>query len=112
MHLGKEEVAIDFVTGLPQVGEFNAICVGYRPIDENNDSYQIQLMHKEQQIYTIPKSTASDPWYTVCQQLLGSPHSKAWESPCVYLVTAYHPGAGGRTGSANGVMGQYLRSFC
>lgn len=66
MHLGKEEVAIDFVTGLPQVGEFNAICVGYRPIDENNDSYQIQLMHKEQQIYTIPKSTAS----TDCRNLL------------------------------------------
>lgn len=115
-----KEVALDFVTGLPQVGEYNAICVvidrltkqrHYIPCADTIDArgtanlYCSQVYHLHGLPYFITSDRGSqfvnEFWSRLTQRL----------GVAFRLSTVYHSETDGQTENANKCMEQYLRSF-
>lgn len=115
-----KEVALDFVTGLPRVGEYNEICVIFDCLTKQR--HHISCADK------IDARGTAALYYSHVYRLHGPPHyitpdhgtqfiNDFWSrlaqrlGVTLRLSTAYHPETDGQTGSANRGMEKYLRSF-
>lgn len=115
-----KEVALDFVTGLPQVGEFNAICVVidrltkkryYIPCSDTIDARGMGNLYYSHifRLHGLPDFVTSDRGTQFVNDFRARLTQRLGIS--LRLSSAYHPETDGQTENANKVMEHVLSSL-
>jgi len=119
-HLPWNDLSMDFITGLPESGGYNAILVVvdrltkmvyFLPCRDSYSAEDIACLYRDSvwKLNGLPASIVSDRGSTFV--------SRFWQTLCTRLgiksklSTAFHPATDGQTERVNAMLEQYLRAY-